>query len=308
MQFNSFSIRLKADENHNVDSNAIDKMICDKFGLTFKEKDYGHFIIPEEDNFHQESISWVGLLHCVIYYSDIEYGRKSIYEILGAMISVMKHAVHFPQSTLTFLHNLLDYLYSEGYYVFVHYHERSTYKDFFRNGYNEHHIYQNKTGLFECNINGELVKFYPSIGNICDMSIIRNKLHDKLNYQPYIYEMIIPNNVKSVASGFFNDGLIDNRLIVSLAQLSKCNYVFARSKINIVEIDSLGEMGNAFFESEIGTLHVFKVNEMETTPTVLNAFQYAKINVVVVEDECISEDQIRKMLSKAQINQVFVTV
>lgn len=55
----------------------------------------------------------------------------------------------------------------------------SKYKDFFRNGYNEHHIYQNKTGLFECNIDGELVEFYPSIGNICNMSIMRNKLHDK---------------------------------------------------------------------------------------------------------------------------------
>lgn len=124
MQFDSFSIRLKADDNHDVDLNVIDKMICDKFGLTFTEKDYGHFIIPEEDNFHQESISWVSLLHCVIYYSDIEYGRKSIYEILGAMISVMKHAVHFPQSTLTFLQDLLDYLYSEGYYVFVQYRRR----------------------------------------------------------------------------------------------------------------------------------------------------------------------------------------
>lgn len=64
-----------------------------------------------------------------------------------------------------------------------------------------------------CNIDGELVEFYPSIGNICNMSIIRNKLHDKLNYQPYIHEMIIPNNIKSVASDFFNEGLIDNRLI-----------------------------------------------------------------------------------------------
>lgn len=77
--FRGFRI-VEKESNHTVDSDLLDKMVCDRFGLSNQNPindDYGYYVFPEslEEGWDggQESVSWAGLLHCIAYYSSIRH-------------------------------------------------------------------------------------------------------------------------------------------------------------------------------------------------------------------------------------------
>ena len=87
MGFDSYTIR-KIDDDSRVNLNDVDKLICEEFKLEFNETDYGHFFFTESEEqlgSFQKSISWAGLLHVIAYYSEIKYGKNSVYDVDAAM-------------------------------------------------------------------------------------------------------------------------------------------------------------------------------------------------------------------------------
>lgn len=124
MIFDSFSIR-KITDNSIVNIDELDKMVCNELNLELKDKDYGHFIFTESEEelgSFQKSISWVGLIHTIVYYSNIGYGKSSIYDLEAAMAWIKEYAINFPCSTLQFTSKLVLLLKQKGLYVFVNYH------------------------------------------------------------------------------------------------------------------------------------------------------------------------------------------
>lgn len=94
MNFSTFEIRHLSTKKC-ADYEELDKLICEKFDLKYTKEDYGHFPFLEGE-MPQESISWTGLIHEIVYWSDIEYGTRRKSEVLGALVYVIKHAIHFP--------------------------------------------------------------------------------------------------------------------------------------------------------------------------------------------------------------------
>lgn len=124
MAFDSFSIRRLTD-NSIMDMVAVDKMVCDKFNLKFTDKDYGHLYFTEtrEDlGTSQKSISWASLIHVIVYYSNINYGKSSTYDIEAAMAWIREYAIHFPHAAVDFTSELVKFLEQNGLYIFVNYH------------------------------------------------------------------------------------------------------------------------------------------------------------------------------------------
>ena len=70
MAFRHFSIH-SISNNILVDENEIDRQVCEKFNLNYSNEDYGHFLFTESEaeDFHQKSISWVGLLDWIVYHA-----------------------------------------------------------------------------------------------------------------------------------------------------------------------------------------------------------------------------------------------
>jgi len=207
--FDSFDIR-RVSDNSIADINEVDKRVCEHFNLDFNENDYGHFFFTlEEDekekfSHFQKSISWVGLLHVIIYYTEVDFGKKSLYEMLGALIFLSKNYIHFPKCTEDFTSSLLLFLQEEGLYVHVNFNDSG--KDCV-NLYNGHTMWKNVTGIFESDEHGVLLEFHPSMGNLStDQNIYRNVL-------PCINKMVIPEGIKSISSGFFFRSQISERIV-----------------------------------------------------------------------------------------------
>ena len=74
--FSTFEIRSQHTQK-SVDYNELDRLICEKFDLKYSNEDYGHFPFLEGE-MHQESISWAGLIHEIVYWSDIDYGTRTM--------------------------------------------------------------------------------------------------------------------------------------------------------------------------------------------------------------------------------------
>lgn len=121
MNFDSFSIR-RASDNSSVNIDKVDMMICEKFHFKFKDKDYGHFYFTETEEelgAFQKSISWVGLVHTIVFYSNINYGKSSSYDIEAAMTWIKEYAIDFPHSAVVFTSELVEFLRQEVMYIFV---------------------------------------------------------------------------------------------------------------------------------------------------------------------------------------------
>lgn len=121
--FDTFSVCRKSD-NSEVDVMVIDKMLREHFQLRTNEQDlpYGHFYFTGKDEsmeISQISISWAGLIHCVVYYSKINGGRRTTYDMVAALTWIKWAGIGFPDSTVDFLSKMMDYLDQKGYYVYV---------------------------------------------------------------------------------------------------------------------------------------------------------------------------------------------
>ena len=99
----------------------IDTMLREHFQLRTNKDDlpYGHFYFTDRPMATQESISWAGLIHCVVYYSKINGGRRSTYDMVAALTWIKWAGILFPDSSVDFLSKMMEYLEQTGYYVYV---------------------------------------------------------------------------------------------------------------------------------------------------------------------------------------------
>ena len=284
MAFRHFSIR-SISNNTAVDENEIDRQVCEKFNLNYSDEDYGHFFFTESEaeDFHQESISWVGLLDWIVYHALTLTGscRRSNLEIEAALAWTRQY-VGMPKSTVRFLSDLLKFFKENGYYVYVYGHSVDKEDDFFRNLYRSEVIFENESGLFLCGNSGELKRFFPAIENLLDKTIKRERYnihgeYDYHYYQPCVHTLIIPEGVTSIERDFFRGGLVEN--VVSFPHTLKIigNYAFSDSRLpdiiipeNVNEIETFA-FGNSIIRSvkfirffECKYLRQFKGAQIET--------------------------------------------
>lgn len=211
--FNGFEIKYaKTNQAANLDE--VDVMVCEGVGLEDRENDYGHFYFPEaknpDDSWRQKSISWVGLLHCIIHYSfnahlsSIRHGYRDVYEILGALVELRQY-IKFPHSTIPFLARLLNFLKAKGLYVYVNYNESDD-RDLYENLTHTEKLKFLKTdsGWFECNENGILMNFYPDLNENSVVKVDKS-LYDRHRII-HLRHFIIPEGVKGFSAIFLRKG------------------------------------------------------------------------------------------------------
>lgn len=288
----TFDIRL-CKTNKSVDFNELDKLICERFELCFGnknhfgEEDYGHFLFHEGE-MHQKSISWVGLIHTIVYYSDIDYGERRKSELLGALAYTIMHCIHFPMRMIEVLSRLLDYIYDDLQMV-VYVTVRPDKYDpiyLYKNIYTHKKILKNETGLFECDDNGKLLEYYPSPSVLIDKATIRERYtYGDSYYKPCVHELIVPEGVVSFKDGFFRGGLIEGTLsFPSTVQTIGTDFdccVFANTKIGKVILpDSMESFGDfAFGNAQIDEL-VYPNKLIDTTYR--RQFKEATINTMLL--------------------------
>lgn len=259
MGFDSYSIR-KLDDDSRVNLNDVDKLICEEFKLEFNETDYGHFFFTESEEqlgSFQKSISWAGLLHVIAYYSEIKYGKNSVYDVEAAMAWIRVHAVHFPYSAIAFTSKLMRFLTDKGLYVFIDF-KRS--KDFDANkytcDYNGNKMIRNESGVFDCDHNGTLLSFYPNPENLLENSVVKNSHRtygmDEV-YSPCVRTLIIPKGVHDIGERFFENGYVRDRIEFphSLTSIGKdfSLGIFRHACLpDVVIPDSVTHIGDMAFE------------------------------------------------------------
>ena len=125
--------------------------------------------------------------------------------------------------------------------------------DVFINQVNNSVVYRNETGLYECDEQGMLMKYYPSIDNLLGESVVREHytFGDEY-YNPCVKRMVIPEGVKSLRDEFFRGGLVENELILpsTLTSIEYC--VLANTHLSKVILpDSLEMIGGFAFGNSI---------------------------------------------------------
>lgn len=129
--------------------------------------------------------------------------------------------------------------------------------DVFINQVNNSVVYRNETGLYECDEQGRLMKYYPSIDNLLGESVMREHytFGDEY-YSPCVKRMVIPEGVKSLRDEFFRGGLVENELILPSTLTSIGSHhegrVLANTHLSKVVLpDSLEMIGTFAFENSI---------------------------------------------------------
>lgn len=139
-----FSIRYIAD-NSIVDINQVDTFVKNEF-----EADYlssCDVIIPEDSK-----VTWTKLVHAIVYYSEIPFGRCTKYNFEAAFEWVRLNAILFHEGYSRYISKLWDFLESKGYYIFCNFHRDDERE---RNIYGKGEqlddiIIKNQEGLFFC--------------------------------------------------------------------------------------------------------------------------------------------------------------
>ncbi len=169
MSFSDFTIR-DSNTHSVIDIDIIDRRIKEKFNLDYidyqgRSDEYCQLYFSDVlVNSFQKSISWAGLLHTIIYYSEIGYGPATTYDIESALSYVSLYLIKFPKSSKNILSNILHAFEEWECYVFVEYHndyDEKT-KCYFDENKNDFLIYTD-IGICRCNKDGELVDFIPSL-------------------------------------------------------------------------------------------------------------------------------------------------
>ena len=218
MPFDTFVIKRHTD-NSIVNLNDVDRLVCERFNMTFSEEDYGHFFFTDRPlNGCQESISWVGLIHVVIYHSKLEWGKRTAFNMESAMTWVSAYAIHFPESAICFFQELKEFLYQSGFYIFVSVNDHLDNScGFGTEGYinirKRRIILESASGLFECDADGMLLKFYPVSDNIITEPRIRERYDYTTDYyNPHIRHLIMPSGIKSISAEFFRYGCVEEHI------------------------------------------------------------------------------------------------
>lgn len=119
-------------------------------------------------------------------------------------------------------------------------------------------ILKNETGLFECDEEGKLLSYFPSIEVLMEKTKVRERYtYGDSYYKPCIHSMIVPEGVTSFCRNFFRGGMIEGDLVLPQTlkvigtEIDDC--VFADSSIGRVilpnTIESIGVF--AFGNSKI---------------------------------------------------------
>lgn len=264
MGVDSFSIR-KISDNSRVNLDEVDKLVCEKFNLVIKPNDYGHLFFKDTEKFNgnQKSISWVGFIHVIIYYSKIEYGYRDIYEILGALHEISNGSqctyIKFPPTAINFLANLLFFLKHQGLYVYVEY-DDSGKENQLENLQHNKILYQNESGWFVLTKKGALLNFYPDYHNLLSIQEI-NDIYDPYmgrRYNLYLKNLIIPDGVIRLPDVFMSEVLIRDfvKIPTSIVSMSNSSCVFYKASLpDIVIPSNITALGsNAFAESTIRSI------------------------------------------------------
>ena len=308
--FTTFEIR-SLHTHKCVDYSVLDKLICEKFSLKFSNEDYGHFPFHEAE-MPQKSISWAGLIHTIVYYSDIDCGTRRKSEILGALIYVIKHAIHFPMRMIDILSRLLDFIYDEQkMYIYVSVHpDKYDPSYLYKNIYTHKMILKNETGLFECDEDGKLLSYYPSIKVLRDKTeVLERHAHWRNSYnRPCIHSMIVPDGVTSFCQDFFRGGMIDGDLVLpktlKMIGTDMDDCVFANTYIGRIilpdSIETIGifAFGNSEIEEfvypdkiiELPYLRQFKGTKINRLLLSQNVFEYLQVQGRRIESLFNSSD------------------
>ena len=92
------------------------------------------------------------------------------------MAWVKEHAIDFPHSAIVFTSKLATFLKQRGMYVFVNFHRNEDRNEHeYVNTYNSYKILRNESGMFECDNDGKLLKFYPDPQNLLDKTRERER-------------------------------------------------------------------------------------------------------------------------------------
>lgn len=98
----------------------LDKMVCEEFNLEYGninnlgDIDYGHFIL-DKDLYHQEYISWWGLIATILFYGNVNSGDISMRDVLGVYVfDVWKVYLDWPDESVTLVSKLLKFLQDKG--------------------------------------------------------------------------------------------------------------------------------------------------------------------------------------------------
>lgn len=268
MEFESYSI-YRDRNNTKVRLKDIDELICRELNLEHSEKDFGHFYFtePEEQIIgSQTSISWAGLLHVITYYSKLQYGRCTTYDVESAMAWVRHYAVLFPPSVMPFTTKLMDLLTQNGLYVHCDFARDNGRKNEFICGYYGESMYLNESGVFQCGIGFNLRHYYPTVHNLLNISPLRQE-YGTQEYRTYysfaIDTLVIPSGIRSIHSDFFNGGYVERSVMLpdSLQRLEGFNSSFIREITIPAGVKTLG--WTAFRECIIQHLRLERIGDCE---------------------------------------------
>lgn len=123
--------------------------------------------------------------------------------------------------------------------------------DRFINLANDHQVLRSESGLFECDPEGKLIRFYPDPKNLLDEVVLKEEYtYGKSYYRPCVHTLIIPEGVTAFTREFFRYGYVENEIsfpdtLVSLgSEFDDC--VFADTCLPIVAIPESVEMIGTF--------------------------------------------------------------
>lgn len=135
-------------------------------------------------------------------------------------------------------------------------------------------ILKNETGLFECDEEGKLLSYYPSIEVLIEKTEVREHYtYGDAYYRPCIHSMIVPEGVTGFSRDFFRGGYISETLelpytIKTIGSEEDC-CVFADTSIGrLILPDSIESIGNFAFGNS-------KIEEV-VYPKKIIEFQYAR--------------------------------
>lgn len=179
-----FTIFRHKDNSEVIINDDLDKTVCDELQLEYNHIndlgniDYGHFYFFEcKENPEifggQTSISWVGFINSIVFYSQIRTGRVAEYDLRAALGWCMDHSVEFPRSAKVLLSRFIDFIKRNDYYLKVRGHGiDSVYKTGWINQYDKSRIIEDETALFLIDNAGCLKKVYP-YPHVCNIEHVR---------------------------------------------------------------------------------------------------------------------------------------
>ena len=161
--------------------------------------------------------------------------------------------------------------------------------DRFINPSNEHQVLRSESGLFECDPEGKLIRFFPDPRNLLDEVVLRGEYAygTKAYYRPCVHTLFIPDGVTAFTREFFRYGYVENEIsfpdsLVSLGSESD-DCVFANTRLPKVTIPESVEMIGmfAFGNSTIDSVRFMRLFKSDY----LRQFKGASIETVYLPGE-----------------------